>query len=135
MAASSQNQAHHPHVGHEVSLKVFVNVFIALLIMTVVTVAVAQVDLGNLNLVVAMLIASVKAGLVAAFFMHLKYESPLLWMYVAIPIVLLFVLVGGIFLDDPLRVPARKEMSTATSIQSADPGTSKGAPVADSHHH
>lgn len=122
-------------MGHEVSFKVFLNVFLALLVMTVVTVAVAQVDLGSLNLVVAMLIASVKAGLVAAFFMHLKYESPLLWMYVVIPIILLFVMIGGIFLDDPLRLPAREEATTASAVPAKDPGTSKGAPVAESHHH
>ncbi len=51
-------------------------VFVALLLLTVVTVLVSYVDLGLWNAVVALLIASVKASLVALFFMHLKGERP-----------------------------------------------------------
>ncbi len=39
--------------------------------------------------------------------MHLKYESPLTWMYVGIPIVLLGLMLGGIFIDNPLRRSAQ----------------------------
>lgn len=62
---------------HIIPLKTFVNVLIALLILTVITVAAAQVDFGALNTFVAMGIASVKAGLVLAYFMHLKYDDKL----------------------------------------------------------
>lgn len=49
----------------------------ALALLTVLTVAVTHVNLGSsLNLWVAMLIAVVKASLVALFFMHLRYEKP-----------------------------------------------------------
>ena len=56
------------------------------------------------NLIIAMGVASLKAGLVALFFMHLKYESPVTWMYVLFPIFLLFIMMAGIFIDDPMRV-------------------------------
>lgn len=62
---------------HVVPLKTFVNVLVALLFLTVITVAVAQVDFGALNTFVAMFIASIKAGLVLAYFMHLKYDDKL----------------------------------------------------------
>ncbi|MEO0814429.1 MAG: cytochrome C oxidase subunit IV family protein, partial [Myxococcota bacterium] len=53
-------------------------VFVALVALTGATVAVTAIDLGaSMNLVVAMLIATVKAGLVAAFFMHLLYDNKL----------------------------------------------------------
>ena len=50
----------------------------ALLVLTAITVAAAGVNFGSpsTNTVVALLIASVKATLVALFFMHLKYEKP-----------------------------------------------------------
>jgi cytochrome c oxidase subunit 4 len=75
-----------------------------LLVLTVITVAIAQFDFGNLNLVVAMVVASVKAALVALFFMHLKYENPITWLYAAIPVFLLGLLLGGVFIDDPFRI-------------------------------
>lgn len=46
-----------------------------LLFLTVVTVAVAQVDMGWLNFPVAMLVATIKGTLVALFFMGLKYDK------------------------------------------------------------
>jgi cytochrome c oxidase subunit 4 len=46
----------------------------ALLVLTAVTVAVSRIDLGAMNVAVALGIASLKAVLVALFFMHLKYE-------------------------------------------------------------
>lgn len=46
-----------------------------MLVLTVVTVLAAQQDFGRWNLLVAMLIAAVKASLVALFFMHLKYDN------------------------------------------------------------
>lgn len=93
----------HEKLGHIVPIKIYFLVFIALLCLTVLTVVAAQFDFGNLNIIIAMLIASIKAGLVALFFMHLKYENPLTWMYVLFPIFLLFILIGGVFIDNPLR--------------------------------
>jgi cytochrome c oxidase subunit IV len=62
---------------HVASIKSYILIFTALLVLTGVTVAVAYVDLGALNIVVALAIAGVKATLVVLYFMHLKYSSPL----------------------------------------------------------
>lgn len=62
---------------HVVPVPVYVAIFGVLLVLTATTTAVAFVDLGPWNTVVALGIAVVKATLVALFFMHLKY-SPLL---------------------------------------------------------
>lgn len=67
---------HHEHSHHVVPFWQLMAVFIALLILTVVTVAIAKVDLGDMNLFVAMLIACIKAAVVAAFFMHLYWDAP-----------------------------------------------------------
>ena len=70
--ASGGNQHH-----HIIPLSVYFKVIAALMVLTVVTVAAARVDFGAMNTIIAMLIASVKAGLVLAFFMHLKYDDKL----------------------------------------------------------
>ena len=60
---------------HHIPLNLYFKVFGALLLMTALTVAASRVDFGSMNTVIAMAIASVKAGLVLAFFMHLKYDD------------------------------------------------------------
>ena len=54
-------------------------VYGVLLALTLLTVGVAYLDLGPLNLVVALGIAICKAVLVMLFFMHLRYSSGLTW--------------------------------------------------------
>lgn len=78
-------------------------VFAALLLLTVVTVLVSYVDLGLWNTVVALLVASVKASLVALFFMHLKGETPLVWGFALFPIVFLVLIIFGTLSDTMLR--------------------------------
>ena len=65
--------------NHTVSFKTYLSVLIALLFLTVVTVAVAQVNFGAWNAFIAMFIASVKGALVLLYFMHLKYDDKLYW--------------------------------------------------------
>lgn len=62
----------HHHVS---SPAMFMSVLLALLFLTFITVAVAQFDFGSANMLIAMAIASLKASLVIAFFMHLKYDT------------------------------------------------------------
>jgi cytochrome c oxidase subunit 4 len=54
---------------------VYLGVWIALLVGTVITVAVSYFDFGSFNMVVAMVVATAKAALVALFFMHLYYDE------------------------------------------------------------
>jgi cytochrome c oxidase subunit IV len=72
--------AHHGHEHNEIShvapVKVLIGVFVALLALTALTVAAVRIDLGALNIWIAMGIATVKATLVALYFMHLKYDRP-----------------------------------------------------------
>ncbi len=67
---------------HVVPIRVLVGVWLALIVLTVLTVAASWVDFGHLvgepwlNLVGALTIAVVKGSLVALYFMHLRYENP-----------------------------------------------------------
>lgn len=82
----SHNPSHsgsHSHDDHDVSkdIKKYVLVFVALLIGTIITVAVAKVHFGSvaINIAVALFIASVKAFLVAGYFMHLISEKKMIY--------------------------------------------------------
>src|SRR4051794_11138170 len=55
---------------HIVPVPVYLWVFAALMVLLIVTVAAARVDMGSMNIVVAMTIAVVKAALVVLYFMH-----------------------------------------------------------------
>ena len=61
--------------AHVASVKFYVGILAILVAFTLLTVAVASIHLGPLNLAVAIAIASAKATLVVMFFMHLKYDN------------------------------------------------------------
>ena len=61
---------------HEITgPKTYVAILGALVVLTVLTVAISRIDFGSMNTVVAILIASVKGSLVALFFMHLRHDK------------------------------------------------------------
>ena len=64
-------------INHIVPFNVYIKVLSALLVLTVLTVVVAQMDFGFFNVLIAMGIATIKATLVLLFFMHLKYDNRL----------------------------------------------------------
>ena len=64
-----------PHVPHVLPYKIYFGVWAALIVLTVVTVGVSYFDFGAGNLVVAMIVATVKGTLVCMYFMHLKYDD------------------------------------------------------------
>ena len=72
---------------HIVPVRIYVTVFVALLVLTATTTAVSAIDLGPWNTVVALAIAVFKATLVVLFFMHVKYSPRLIGV----------VIVGGLF--------------------------------------
>ena len=72
---SSQHEEHH-EVGHVVPVRILFTTGIGLLILTGVTVLIADFDFGNANIWIALAIAVLKGSLVLLFFMHLKYDRP-----------------------------------------------------------
>ena len=79
---------------HIVSPRLYVAVFLALMLGTVATVWVAHFDLGQMNIVAAMAIAVCKATLVVLYFMHLRYGHKLTWAFAAAGVIWLVILVG-----------------------------------------
>ncbi|MEM9420259.1 MAG: cytochrome C oxidase subunit IV family protein [Planctomycetota bacterium] len=69
---------HGEHAHHVVPLSLLFGIFMLLMFLTFITVGVTKFDFGyELNLVVAMAIALVKAVLVGLYFMHLRWDAPL----------------------------------------------------------
>ena len=63
----------HEHSEHIVSPGTYLAIILTLLALTGITVFAAFVDLGRFNIMVALLIATIKATLVVLIFMHAKY--------------------------------------------------------------
>ena len=78
---------------HVVPLKVYLGVFLALCVLTVVTVVATGYDFGPLNLIVALAVAITKASLVVLFFMHARYSPKLTGLVIASSIAFFVILV------------------------------------------
>lgn len=78
---------------HVVPQKVYFTIFTALIVLTGVTVVVAFYDLGPLNNLIMLTIAYTKALLVILYFMHVRYNSRLTWLFVAAGFFWLLILV------------------------------------------
>ncbi len=74
-------------------------VLLALLVLTGVTVGVSRIELGVLNVWVAILIASVKSSLVLLYFMHLKHEGRFIRITFLVTVFTLAVLISFLFWD------------------------------------
>ncbi len=85
---------------HIVPLKTNVAVWLALLVLTGVTTGVAFIDLGPLNTVVALVIATCKALLVVMIFMHVRYASDKLIKVVVVSALFFLLLLLGLSLAD-----------------------------------
>lgn len=85
---------------HIVSSKIYYTIWIILLILTGLTAWVATIDLGPLNTIVALVIATGKATIVALFFMHIKYTSEKLTKMVVISALFWLIILLGLSMSD-----------------------------------
>jgi cytochrome c oxidase subunit IV len=97
---AQHNSGHH----HVIPFKVYLTVFSSLIFLTLVTVYVATHDFGVMNTPVALFIATFKATLVLAFFMHLKYDNMMNRVIIAVALFFVFLLFFFSGLDIYTRV-------------------------------
>jgi len=89
---------------HIIGYGALTKVWLALLLMSGLTVTVSRLDLGSqVHVWGPLAIALAKAGLVIAFFMHMRYEGRLLRWLLLIPLVLLAIFIGFTFFDVSYR--------------------------------
>lgn len=131
----ANNETHVPSTTHEVNhepmpLKVYFSVFLGLLILTFVTVWIAQFNFGDFNMVVAMMVATGKALLVILYFMNLKADHDRInGVIFMTAFFFLIVFIGPSLWDKATRGdvdPSRGEMTVRNPLPSAAPGTEAG---------
>ena len=62
--------------AHPMPVSILLAVFVALTLLTILTVAQASFNFGSLDVLIVMVIATIKATLVICFFMHLAFDKP-----------------------------------------------------------
>jgi len=90
---------------HILKYRIYILVWVGLVMLTGITVSAAGLNLGRLSVAVVLTIAGLKSGLVLNYFMHLKYERRLWLFKLMIPgiIILLILFIGLTFFDVALR--------------------------------
>lgn len=91
------NETHQAH--HIVGYGIYVIVWLALLAFTAITVSVAGINFGGVTLLIAIIIAVIKSSLVLNIFMHVRFDDVVFKVFIAIAVVVLFVLFSLTFFD------------------------------------
>ena len=85
---------------HIVSIKVYLIIFLALMVGTTLTVWAGLQDFpGQLNVIVALTIAVIKATLVVLYFMHVRYSGRLIWLVIIAALLWLAIMFAITFSD------------------------------------
>jgi cytochrome c oxidase subunit IV len=100
----------HQGTVHVVSFRILLAVFITLLALTYITVTARYIDLGSLNIWIALGIATIKGALVILYFMHLRYDSPFNSIVFVTALAFMFLFLGITILDTIQFQPAVDEM-------------------------
>ena len=96
----------------------YLYIFFSLVILTIVTVLVAMHRFHNevVNLLLALLVATIKATLVAMFFMHLKFEGKLIYLIFFVPLVLCVLLIVALIPDILLNNPDKHAWTSSLHV-------------------
>jgi len=101
---TAEHDHHEDQIGHIVPIKFLVFICAILLFLTAVTVWVsrydfAEINIAELGIIVAMLVATVKATIVGLYFMHLRWDRPIIG-FIFVGSILLVVLFVGMAITD-----------------------------------
>jgi cytochrome c oxidase subunit IV len=76
-------------------VRVYITVFVALMVLTIITVAIARLHLPvPIAVGIALLVATIKGSLVAGYFMHLVSEKKLIYAVLALTVAFFVVLLA-----------------------------------------
>ena len=88
---------------HATPYSLYVAVWAALIVLTATTVGVSYVNLPNVAILTALLIATIKASLVLLYFMHLRFEGRLYFTMMLVALVTYAIFLGLTFSDYGFR--------------------------------
>lgn len=94
-----KNKQEHVMVGYSTHIMVW----LALLILTGLTITVTGLNLRSVSIVIAIFIAAFKSSLVINYFMHIKFEDSLFKIMIFVAIFTLAIIIGLTFLDISYR--------------------------------
>jgi cytochrome c oxidase subunit 4 len=134
VAEATTTDTAHSNGGHHHSTKSYFVVWVILLACTVLTVVTGYMDLGKVNLPLALTIATFKASLVVWYFMHMRDAAGTNRIVFVTSFVFMFVMIIGVFGD----LWTRHEMSlpspaAAAGIESSEIQVPEGAGVPEHH--
>lgn len=98
-APASCESSHDEHPEHAVPLRILVGVFAALVVLTIATVAATKLPTGDWEIWISLGIALIKSTLVAAYFMHLRYDNPLYALIFAFGLLCVGLFIGLALMD------------------------------------
>jgi cytochrome c oxidase subunit 4 len=113
--ANLDHRAH--HTPHALPARVLLGTAAALVALTAATVITSRIDLGALNVVLALAIAAGKAAVVALFFMHLRYEHRSLAVVLGAATLFAVLLVAFVIFDTVQYQPSIREQEARTQAQ------------------
>jgi cytochrome c oxidase subunit 4 len=116
VAQATTTDTAHAKGGHHHSTKSYFVVWGILLTCTVLTVWTGYMDLGKINLPLALTIATVKASLVIWYFMHMRDAAGTNRIVFVTSFLFMFVMIFGVFGD----LWTRKEMSLPSAVPSTE---------------
>ncbi len=132
MSTHSEAIGHgHGEETHEHGWKGYLYILLILLALTIITVTASRIDFGSstANVVIAMTIATIKATLVALFFMHLKDDKPINGLIFVSTLLFLAVFLGFCLVDADSRFDTRPATYKGPVDQMALPTLNVDTPV------
>jgi cytochrome c oxidase subunit 4 len=121
--------SHNEHaLDPKAEAKTYALTLVSLLILTAITVGASYIQFGSMNVVIALTIATIKATLVALFFMHLRHDKPVNAVIACAGFLFLGLFLLFTFLDVDTRDPLQPVNLKAPAPAVAAPAD--GAPAA-----
>ena len=133
---SSDDHGHgdEPHV---LPLQVYLGVWGALMVLTILTVAVSRFDFGSANTFVALVVATIKGALVVLYFMHLRYDNKLYLIILLASLLFVSIFFTPTLIDlhtrdalDPIKGRTMFKLSNTKAQTPAAPASAPAAPAA-----
>jgi cytochrome c oxidase subunit 4 len=92
--------------------KTYLGIWVALLVLLLLTWGLARLNLGPFNVVAALAIAITKMSLVILFFMHVRHDTRLTWLFVAAGFIWLVIMIDLTLADYLSRSPSKEPSAT-----------------------
>jgi cytochrome c oxidase subunit 4 len=94
-----QNHNEEQHHQESAGYGIYILIWLGLVSLTVITVSLSGLNLHGLTVITALTIATVKSALVMNYFMHIKYETMIFKVFIAVCIIIFIVMIVLTFFD------------------------------------